>query len=317
MPVWSPKTFATISIVALAMSASRMQAQRRDVPSIDSARLSILRVKPSVTNAAIHAWDTTHVVYYDPTIKSNRILLWLAGTNGTPLNVPAELFNTALAQGYRVIALSYLTVPAVSQVCVGKMLDANRNCAETFRRRRVYGDVAFPAIPDAPDDAIIPRLSRLLQWLNTHDAAGQWSNYLAADGTTPNWHNIAVSGQSQGGGMAEFIAQTETVARVISFSGGWDYANSRDKQIAGWYSKRAATPLDRWFATYNVNELAAGSLREICTTLHIPPSQVFALDQPLENPNASAAAPNPYHGDGIRNTAYKPVWLKMLGSGTN
>ena len=57
--------------------------------------------------------------------------------------------------------------------------------------------------------------------------------------------------------MAELIAQTETVARVISFSGGWDYADSRAKKIAGWYSKNATTPMDRWFATYNVNENAA------------------------------------------------------------
>jgi hypothetical protein len=292
-----------------------MRAQGKASPSVDTVRYRALRIKPSATNATIRAWDTTHVVYYDPSIQSNRILLWLAGTNGTPLSIPAELFNTALAQGYRVIALSYITVPAVSQVCVGDVLSSNVNCAEQFRRRRIYGDNTFPSIADEPQDAIISRLSKLLQWLNTHDADGKWSNYLSADGATPKWSTLAISGQSQGGGMAEFIGQRESVARVISFSGGWDYANAREKKIAGWYSKTSATPMEKWYATYNVNENAAAQIREISTALRIPSGQIFALDKPLMNANAATSAANPYHGDGIRNVAYKPVWLRMLGSG--
>lgn len=322
MSVWNrffardPRPFALVACALLAsLVAGELHAQSRLAPSIDTVRYRSLRVKPSETDATIKAWDTTHVVYYDPTIPSNRILLWLAGTNGTPLNVPAELFNTALAQGYRVIALSYLTVPAVSQVCVGNALNSNANCAEEFRRKRIYGDNTFTSIDDQPQDAIISRLSKLLQWLNTHDASGKWSSYLAANGTTPKWSAIAVSGQSQGGGMAEFIAQRESVARVVSFSGGWDYANSREKKIAGWYSKTSVTPMERWYATYNVNEIAAAQIREISNALRIPSGQIFALDKPLMNPNAAAGAANPYHGDGIRNVAYKSVWQRMLGSG--
>lgn len=101
-----------------------------------------MRVEPSDTNSAIHAWDTTHVVFYDPTVASNKVLLWMAGTNRTPLKVPAELLNTTLAQGYRVIALSYLTVPAVSQVRVGKALDENIHGPKMFRRQGIYGDRA-------------------------------------------------------------------------------------------------------------------------------------------------------------------------------
>ena len=307
---------STLTALALltALPARDLRAQGRAPVIIDTVRYKTLHVKPSATNAAIHAWDTTHVVYYDPTVTSNRILLWMAGTNGTPLALPTELINTALSQGYRVIALSYITVPAVSQICIGAQLNADIDCAEHYRRRRVYGDNTFTLINDEPQDAIIPRLSKLLQWLNTNDAAGKWSNYLAADGTTPKWSTIAVCGQSQGGGMAEFIAQRENVARMISFSGGWDYSNARDKKIAGWYSKPSVTPMEKWFATYNVKELAAKEIREISTTLRIPSDQIFALDQPLANPNAANAA-NPYHGDGIRNVVYKPIWLRMLGRG--
>ncbi len=290
-------------------------AQNNAVSFIDSLQYKILRVKPSVTNASIQQWDTTHVVYYDPSIKSNKILLWLAGTNGTPLNIPVELFKTALSQGYRVIALSYITIPAVSQVCMGAALDTNINCAELFRRKRIYGDNTFSLINDQPKDAIIPRLVKLLQWLSKNDIQGNWSNYLDTDRAKPNWENIAVSGQSQGGGMSEFIAQREPVARVVSFSGGWDYANSKEKKIANWYFKKSVTAMEKWYATYNINELAAKQLSEICTSLQIPAQQIFALDKPLLNSNTSTENQNPYHGDGIRNIAYKPIWMKMLGTG--
>jgi hypothetical protein len=47
--------------------------------------------------------------------------------------------------------------------------------------------------------------------------------------------------------------------------------------------------------------------------LKIPTGHVFALDKPLANTNSSSD--NPYHGDGVKNPAYKQIWLTMLGSG--
>ena len=51
----------------------------------------------------------------------------------------------------------------------------------------------------------------------------------------PKWSEIALAGQSQGGGMSAFIAKDHVVARVIDFSGGWDY--SAKGKIAKWYFK--------------------------------------------------------------------------------
>jgi hypothetical protein len=155
----------------------------------------------------------------------------------------------------------------------------------------------------------------LLQYLSKYDESGNWSQYLEKGMTRPNWSKIAIAGQSQGGGMGQFIAQHENVYRVISFSGGWDYSNSADKMIAGWYFNKNLTPMENWFATYNINESAANSLKDICIALKIPSDHIFALDKPLGNAAAASANPNPYHGDGIRNTAYQEIWITMLGSG--
>jgi dienelactone hydrolase len=72
--------------------------------------------------------------------------------------------------------------------------------------------------PIDPEEAIVPRLTRLLQHLARTDAAGRWDQYL--NGDAPRWERLVLAGQSQGGGMAAFIAQTRRVAGVIMFSGG-------------------------------------------------------------------------------------------------
>ncbi len=296
------------------VSAGHINAQA-DRPSIDTTVYKTIRVKPSAADASVTYWDSAHAIYYDPKIRNNKLLLWLTGTGGSTNNVPVNFFKTALEQGYRIIALSFISVPAVAQICTGSNLDANSNCAADFRRRRIYGDNDFSLIADKPQDAIIPRLIKLLQYLIKNDATGNWSQYLETGMNKPFWSRIAIAGQSQGGGMAQFIAQNENIYRSISFSGGWDYSSSADKQIAGWYFNKNVTPMENWYATYHVNESAAVSLQEICAALKITAGHVFALDKQLGNAAAAGSNPNPYHGEGIRNIAYRSVWISMLGSG--
>jgi len=100
---------------------------------------------------------------------------------------------------------------------------------------------------------------------------------------------------------------------VISFSGGWDYSDQKNKKIADWYYNKNITPMANWYATYNVKEKATQSISEICVALKIPSDHVFALDKPLLNGNSTGD--NPYHGDGVHNPVYKQIWLTMLGSG--
>jgi len=304
---------ACVIFIALICLSGWINAQNYNRPLIDTLQYKIIRVKPSATDPAIHNFDTAHVIYFNPGIKTNKLLLWLTGTNGTTNNIPVEFFITALGQGYRIIALSYISVPAVSQICVGDALQLNTDCAAAFRRKRIYGDNNFTLIADKPQDAIIPRFTKLLQWLVNNDAAGNWSQYFNGEMLQPVWNRIAIAGQSQGGGMAQFIGQHELTDRVISFSGGWDYANSKTKTIAGWYYNKPVTPVEKWYATYNTQEMAATVLAQICTALQLAATHVFALDQPLLNKNIPGA--NPYHGDGLRNPAYKDIWIKMLGSG--
>lgn len=260
-----------------------------------------ISVEPHAADARLAAGEPAHWVAYDAT-ADGPLLVWLPGTNGQPEHGPKALFNTMLAEGYRLVALSYHDTPAVAQVCSPARLRMQPNCAAAFRQQRVWGDQPVAPVDDRPEDAIVPRLAGLLRHLAERDPAGHWEAYL--DGTEPRWSRIVLAGQSQGGGMAAYLAQTRVVAGVLVFSGGWDHGANGD--LAGWYRRRSATPPERWHATYNVQEPQADTLARIYRTLGIPPAQVHALDLPVV-----ARLP---HTDGVGNAAYAPLWRQMLGS---
>lgn len=291
----------SLSLFFLATLALTITQARSTGIGFDSSD-TVLSIAPSATDARIATTDPPHVVIYDTRAKPGNLLLFLAGTGGRPPG-PVRFLNAAVERGYRVISLSYDDTPAVAQVCDGKALHEDPDCAKTFRERRIYGEPAVAPIDDAPQDAIVNRFTKLLQYLAASDPPGNWNQYLKAG--TPDWSRIAIAGQSQGGGMAEFIAQRELVARVIVFSGGWDRLSR--SEIAHWYSARSVTPPDHWFGAYNASEPMASLISQTYAALQIPQDHIFTLDLAVR-PGVSA------HADGIGNPAYQNIWDKMLGN---
>jgi len=155
-------------------SLCQLYAQKKVYNFLDSSKYKVLEVHPSATNNAITRWDSVHVIYYNPKITNNKLLLWLTGSGGTGINIPRDYFKTALEQGYRIIALSYFSRPSVAAIARGNNLKKNKDCAADFRRRRIYGDNNFTMIPDQPQDAIIPRFVKLLQYLSKTDPDANW-----------------------------------------------------------------------------------------------------------------------------------------------
>lgn len=272
-------------------------------PVIDP-RFKVLKVNPSITDNSITAFDNPHVIIYDPTIKTGKLLVFLPGTGGTPEHASPYFFNTVVEQGYRLIALSYFDTPAVAQVCTGSNLAANENCAEEMRMRRVYGTNSFSLIKDSAQDAIVNRLLKLLTFLSKNYPKAGWDQFL--DNGSLKWGQLAFAGQSQGGGMSEFIGQHQSVARIISFSGGWDF--SAKGKIANWYNHKNVTPPELWFGVYHKEEPTADIMLKIYQALRIPPGHIYALDAPVRKGSVA-------HSEGLGNPANKPIWIEMLGKG--
>ena len=290
-------------VILLLASCSGLLAQEQAKISEAEANV-ILEIVPSKTDARITNANTPHFVAYNPSNQMGKLFLFLPGTNGIALRGPKNLFYTAIEQGYSVINLSYINTPAVARICRGDVLAENAKCTEEFRTRRIYGTNEFPLIEDKSYDAIVNRLTKLLTYLSEHDEKGNWNRFL--ENGDPNWEKIAVSGQSQGGGMAAFIAKDHVVARVIDFSGGWDF--SAKGEIADWYSKESKTPLERYFGTYNVKEPMAPIIDESYKAMSFPENHIYALD--LAVPEGRKA-----HSNGVRNLGYKETWKTMIGDG--
>ena len=244
-------------LCALILLATRLGAQDASPPAAGSTEdLVIYRIKPSVVDSTNRRFDEPHYVVFDRKVKAGApLLLFLPGTGGRPQNT-SEFANLAARQGYRVIGLEYVDTPAVQQICPR---EPDPDCSEKVRRKRIYGDDVTPLIDDRANESIEARLTGLLHRLDRDHPGEHWNDYLR-DGR-PDWSRIAVSGLSQGAGMAAYIAQRTAVARVVLFSSPWDN-QGRTHTLSPWVVRgNGATPADRWFGAYHAREQTEHAVR--------------------------------------------------------
>lgn len=285
-------------------NAGRPQASLQDVWDDVAEDFVLHWVKPSEADPAVANFDEPNVVLFGKEAKAEAPLaVFMPGTKGMPANAPL-LLQTIAGQGYRVIGLEYNDEPAVVQVCPR---DPDPGCSEKFRQKRIFGDDVTNAVDNSKAEAIVTRLVKLLQYLDARYPDEHWGTYLA--GGEPDWSKIAVSGLSQGAGMAAYIAKKRLVRRVVLFSSPWDFTG-RDRQLAPWIAAPSLTPPERWYAEYHQRENTAGLLAQSYKLLGIPDSHVLVFDG--EPPNANG--PNPYHGSTIKLPVYVPQWKTLFGT---
>jgi len=257
------------------------------------------RIAPSKTDTSITNANTPHTVISEGPANDGMLFVWLTGTGGMPESAGWPIFDTALGAGYNIIALSYIDTPAVAQVCRDENVAKDPDCSAHVRQKRSFGDNVSSLISDQPQDAIVHRLTALLKYLASNDPTGRWNSYL--ENGEPKWSKIVLAGQSQGGGMAAFIAKQKHVAGVMDFSGGWDM--SSPSKIAKWYSNPSATPPEVWYGTYGAKEPDAKALADSYAAMKIPQVHRFRLDRPTKfDP----------HGAGSADPLYQDIWVQML-----
>lgn len=299
------------SISALAESAPSHAQSLPSACAPEPGRV-IFCIRPSATDPAIRRFDSQHYVLVNAdTGPDAKLLVFLPGTGGEPPG-PVPFLKAAADAGYRVISLAYNDVPAVNVYCPRRRDPA---CAETFRRMRIFGDGSAldPDIDNTRAESIVNRLVKLLQYLDRRAPRRGWAGYL--DNGAPNWDRIAFAGQSQGAGMAAYIAKKHAVARVILFSSPWDFvaANGRGRRLAAWLSAPSKTPPQHWFGAYHARENMAGLLGRAYAALRIPPDHIRVFDLDLPAGRRPRGARNPFHGESIGNPAYAEDRAFFLG----
>ncbi|MCF8534224.1 MAG: tetratricopeptide repeat protein, partial [Reyranella sp.] len=269
-------------------------------------------IRPSATDPAIQRFDSPHyVVFNDRTGPDADLLVFLPGTDGRPPG-PVPFLKAAADAGYRAISLATNDVPAVAQYCPRRPDPA---CSGQFRRMRIYGDgtTLDPAIDNTAAESIVNRLVKLLQYLDRQEPQRKWGQYL--ENGTPKWSRIALAGQSQGAGMAAFIAQAHEVARVILFSSPWDFTETKGHadKLAPWLSGPSKTPLQRWYAGYHEKEDTAALIARAYAALRIPPDHIRVFKRDLPVSPQVARRKNLYHGQGLTSPAYVQDRAFFLG----
>lgn len=301
-------------VVAMTMAAtiSNADSRQRARPCTSDDQYVAECIKPSETDPAIGRFDAAHYVLFNRNTEPRaNLLVFLPGTGGEPPG-PVPFLKMAADAGYRVVSLAYNDVPAVAVYCPRKPDPA---CSAEFRRMRIYGDGTSldPAIDNTRAESIVNRLAKLLQYLDRHERNRGWAGYLANG--APNWSRIALAGQSQGAGMAAFIAKQHAVARVILFSSPWDFVVSTGnrRNLASWIGWPAKTPPERWFGGYHEQENMAELIAEAYADLRVPPDHIRVFRRELSPTRRGTTSANPYHGEGISNSTYAQQRAFFLG----
>jgi predicted esterase len=292
-----------VALCLVALPAGSQPLMQQTAGCEQAAGVVVECVRPSATDPRIQRFDSASYALFNTHAKPNgQLLLFLNGTGGEPPG-PKAFLGVAADAGYRVISLAYNDDISVAVYCPKR---PNPTCSATFRAMRLYGNqrLGDANVDNTPAESIVNRLVKLLQYLDRNHPDGGWGSYIRNG--APDWQRIVVCGQSQGAGMAAFIAKQHAVARVILFSSPWDYIEQNGRrELAPWIALPSQTPPERWFGGYHARENMADLLARSYAELKIPPDHIRIFNEDLPaNLQSVPRSENPFHGQGLFNRVY-------------
>ncbi len=208
---------------------------------LDSGKYYEYAILPSATHSAITTYNNEHEVVLDTRVPlKNKLFLFLPGTTGYPA-VYKQIVKRAAALGYHAIGLMY---PNNSDIYTAAGSNNDLNEFGKCRQEIFDGSDQTTGVNVNTDNCIKTRLNKLLVYLQQHYPGQAWQQFLV-NGEI-DWSKCVVSGHSQGGGHAFFIAKKFLVDRVISFSSiDW---NTNLNQSATWVTQPGPTPISKFYS---------------------------------------------------------------------
>jgi len=200
-------------------------------------------IKATNTDSNID-WELhNHQIYLNPTCtQKGTLVIHLVGSFDNPANTryfPALAANN----GYKVINLKYPNNIAALSTCDES---TDPSCFEGYRAEIVYGTEASSAVDVDASNSIINRIEKLLRFLDENYPSENWDNFINNSGEI-NWSSIILSGHSQGGGHAAYLAKRSAVQRVLMFASPNDYSNHFSAP-APWVRQLSETPDSCYYA---------------------------------------------------------------------
>lgn len=229
--------------------------------------LSIQRINPSDTGRGITSEPGKPHYIVTPTAPNGKLVLFLGGSQSEPASY-TDLSDEVARIGFGAINLRYPNDKIIGTSCRG-----DDTCFTQFRGEILFGGGityasrlgSFDYLPLTvnKENSVINRLVALLVFLKKQTP--YWKQFLlpaprspyttGAGNYFPNWSKIVVSGHSQGGGHAAFLASHLNVARAVVFSSPNDNVNGSS---ASWITAPSATPVTRIWGLRNAAESIYG-----------------------------------------------------------
>ncbi|HYV24284.1 MAG TPA: hypothetical protein VE969_03530 [Pyrinomonadaceae bacterium] len=251
------------------------------------------------------AANAPHLFYLPPSKHSGRLLVFFNGNEGKP-HPDLTIYSFAASRGYHVIGLSYFAAGDSAKINGCDHDDDRLGCYEDFVREVLLGTdncthVACDElkINKHPQDAVVNRLLKALEWAAAAHPGDGWERYLTASGEV-DWTKINIAGWSNGSSFASLMGMLfPSVGRVTVFSGPNDgKGNSENNWVSADYIQNVPGLTDTRFygLVHELNKAEVDDNGVITSVLYRITKnwRKFGMGQPL---NASPFYFDPVPGE--------------------
>jgi len=187
-----------------------------------------------------------HRIYYNPDCPSNnKLLLHMVGSYDVP--VSTTFFPSLAANnGYKAISLKYPNLVSATELCKSSN---DVDCYTNFHEEIIYGIESLDGVSVNQVECIYNRILKLLIFLDEEYPTEGWGEFLTSNNDI-EWSKITLSGHSQGGGHAVYLAKNHSVDRVITFASPNEFSDFFQAP-APWLSEPGLTPDEKFYAFAN------------------------------------------------------------------
>lgn len=253
---------------------------------------------------------------------SGQLVLILNGSGGSPgqlvLDPARNLLNAAAESGHHVLAVAYRSDQAVALLCAGRpdCFGPTRNTLITG----AYTSGADSSLADIrADEGIVSRLTAALRALADARPGSGWASFLSSPpgGGAPEriaWERIIVSGHSQGGGHAAYLAKLYPVMRVVQFSSTCDAPGGTPAPWTAADSGWATSPASAFFGFSAPTLFTAGlpTAGDLNCPYHLAVWNHLGMDPSRQQDDATVCAGIGPHGASILCSVNYPRWVALF-----
>lgn len=181
--------------------------------------------------------DQEHAVVDTRVPSEGKLVIWLMDHN-------AGLFEKISSYGLHGIQVSYAN--RWFSKLTKEQLNDGHSIGE-IRLEAATGEDHSPIVAIAHPDGMSERALQFVKWLVKEKSAGDWRQFLTADGSQLRWEKVILSGISHGSTTAARFAIHQRVDRVVMFSGPRDNTET-------WQAMPSATSSNRFFGFTHVQD---------------------------------------------------------------